>query len=495
MNLYDYINEAFSLNEAVRAGEVEKVIDLFTSYLKKRNIYVFKNTTEFTVDGQKFISLMGWNDAGDGFICNWSIKNTAEVDNIHFIKDFVNSLYDLLGGKSINSICSIKANGASHTQVLKTIELGVSNMSPKAIEKAIADAHIYEAGSELEQFLAGKRRKPGEPDLQFYVRVKSNLGVEISSARKKNPEKADYLVRMKDELMELINTLAPKVDRGGRISMQAELPEETELERATPEERFDDMNSYITSVIKGHKPLALLCGAPGVGKTYRVMEYVKKNLKPNQYFVIKGRCTPSALFMALWEHRHEGHILIFDDCDDVFKDDTAVNIIKAAYDSSDVRAVSWMSSKGIPMDVETATHPDNVDDAVFDEQKNMWLYPRHFTYNGGGIIITNFRAGQIDTAIRNRALIADLDFTTAEILDLVEAIKPHVMPGKLSEQAKDKALAYLRVLAESGADVEISIRSFTTCAIQYDSDSPEAAIERRIKEQMRLQSARGGKKY
>ena len=151
--------------------------------------------------------------------------------------------------------------------------------------------------------------------------------------------------------------------------------------------------------------------------------------------------------------------------------------------------------KGYPYGRRTATHPDNVNDAIFDEQKNMWLYPRHFTYNGGGIIITNFRAGQIDTAIRNRALIADLDFTTAEILDLVEAIKPHVMPGKLSEEAKDKALAYLRHLADSGADVEISIRSFTTCAIQYDSDSPEAAIERRIKEQMRLQSARGGKKY
>ena len=63
-------------------------------------------------------------------------------------------------------------------------------------------------------------------------------------------------------------------------------------------------------------------------------------------------------------------------------------------------------------------------------------------------------------------------------------------------EEKEKALAYLEELAEQGAPVELSIRSFTSCAdIFMSDDAPEKAIKRRIREQMKNQFLRGGKKY
>lgn len=59
----------------------------------------------------------------------------------------------------------------------------------------------------------------------------------------------------------------------------------------------------------------------------------------------------------------------------------------------------------------------------------------------------------------------------------------------------------LKVKASSGAfyylmeKMEISIRSFVTVAKVFEDVDDDVQAERMIKEQMRLQSLRGGKKY
>ena len=63
-----------------------------------------------------------------------------------------------------------------------------------------------------------------------------------------------------------------------------------------------------------------------------------------------------------------------------------------------------------------------------------------------------------------------------------------------------KAYDYLVDLAESGAAMEISIRSFTTCARLFqvcegDDDFTDDDAKSMIAEQMKLQSLRGGKKF
>ena len=72
---------------------------------------------------------------------------------------------------------------------------------------------------------------------------------------------------------------------------------------------------------------------------------------------------------------------------------------------------------------------------------------------------------------------------------------PAIMPDKLSVDAKFKALKYLQDLAEAKAKMEISIRSFCTVAKVYEDVDDETQANRMIKEQMKLQQARGGKRY
>ena len=62
-------------------------------------------------------------------------------------------------------------------------------------------------------------------------------------------------------------------------------------------------------------------------------------------------------------------------------------------------------------------------------------------------------------------------------------------------EAKQQAIDYLQELVDKKAPVELSIRSFTLCTGIFQSDSSTASKMRRIREQMRLQAARGGKKY
>jgi len=253
------------------------------------------------------------------------------------------------------------------------------------------------------------------------------------------------------------------------------------------------MESYITKVIVGLRPSALICGAPGVGKTYRIMSLIKKEGKKQfqDYYVIKGKCTPMVLFKTLHDYQQKGQLIVIDDADDIITDDVSINLIKAATDSSDERIVSYGSNvKIFASEEEQGMYGDLVQDA-----QGRWCYPRDFVFDGGVIIITNMNAGAVDTAIRNRALICDLSFNVSEVLGLVEGLAPHIKPDTLTPDAKDKALTFLKTMAEAGDPMEVSIRSFIIVAEEYLSDAPQKDIERRIREQMKWQSARNKKHY
>lgn len=93
-------------------------------------------------------------------------------------------------------------------------------------------------------------------------------------------------------------------------------------------------------------PALIISGPPGLGKSYTVTEALKKLDDERTeddnpvYDVISGAITAVGLYIALWNLR-DGGILILDDCDDAFRDETALNLLKAVLDSTPVRRVSW----------------------------------------------------------------------------------------------------------------------------------------------------------
>ena len=121
-------------------------------------------------------------------------------------------------------------------------------------------------------------------------------------------------------------------------------------------------------VLAGFFISVMVFGSAGIGKTYGVMKTLSESGRvwyktteeessmtesdmdalldqPNPTLIkISGSITRKGLYKVLYRHR-KGDIIVFDDCDDVLKDKTMANILKAALDKGvEERVISWESS-------------------------------------------------------------------------------------------------------------------------------------------------------
>lgn len=331
---------------------------------------------------------------------------------------------------------------------------------------------------------------------------------ELENARRRMRETGsradrDAFLRIEDEYKAILNAI-----RGGaetiediKMSISRDVPVEIEIDNETrrieheieeerdPEESFKEMQIYIKTVLKGLQPGLILCGAPGVGKTYKVLQQLKaagyedgKNMD-----IIKGKCTTRSLYLSLFQYKKKGDIIVIDDADALvgpYAPEDSINILKAALDST-------ATDEGRKISYRIAGQ-------LLDHEGRE--VPKTCYYNGGVIVITNYSMGQLDTALRGRTFVQSLDFSTKQILKLIEKRLPDIGKGQLSDEAKNEAFEYLNELADAKASMEISFRTFMTCARLFEVCKDEDGISKdtvksMIKEQMENQAIRGGKKY
>ena len=365
--------------------------------------------------------------------------------------------------------------------------------------------HIYEGISEdkvIEKFhlnLGHKYKKVGdtyqwinETELEdrkkeVYAKMKTNTDPDIGKALYK--EYRQILNAIKGgatSLEDLECSVKKNVSVSSSIPGAAEAQKKIEIAKSDPKTAFKEMQMYVKMVIKGIQPAVILCGAPGVGKTFRV----KQQLKAAGYTMtadntVKGKCTPRQLYLTLYNNKGKGDIVLVDDADSLVgpkAPEDCINILKAALDSTaddEGRLVSYKVSgelkddEGVPV-------------------------PKSHYNKCGMIVITNYSVGQIDTALRNRAFTQSLDFTTKDLLQIIRDIMPNIESNRLSMSSKAKAMNYLEKLVEEGKPIEVSCRSFITCARIYENSEEDGDLElaeKMIAEQMRNQSLRGGKKF
>lgn len=256
-----------------------------------------------------------------------------------------------------------------------------------------------------------------------------------------------------------------------------------------PDQAFKEMQGYVKTVLKGLQPGVVLCGAPGIGKTYRVLQQLKaagyqhgQNLA-----IIKGKCTPRQMYLTLYEYQKKGDMILVDDADSLIgpkAPEDVINILKAALDSTSDDEGRLVSYK--------------ISGKLLDDEDNP--VPKEFYFNGSVIVITNYSVGQIDTAIRSRVFTQSLDFTTEQLLEIIKKLIPAIDPTRLSSQSKMKAYDYLLEMSKNGTEMEISIRSFATCARLFqvcegDPDFTDDDAKSMIQEQMENAYRRGGKKF
>lgn len=365
--------------------------------------------------------------------------------------------------------------------------------------------HIYEGISEdkvIEKFhlnLGHKYKKVGdtyqwinETELEdrkkeVYAKMKTNTDPDLGKALYK--EYRQILNAIKGgatSIDDLECSVKKNVSVSSTITGAAEAEKKIEIAKSDPKTAFKEMQMYVKMVIKGIQPAVILCGAPGIGKTFRV----KQQLKAAGYTMtadntVKGKCTPRQLYLTLYNNKGKGDIVLVDDADSLVgpkAPEDCINILKAALDSTaddEGRLVSYKVSGELKD----------------DEGQPV---PKSHYNKCGMIVITNYSVGQIDTALRNRAFTQSLDFSTKDLLQIIRDIMPNIESNRLSMTSKAKAMNYLEKLVEEGKPIEVSCRSFITCARIYENseeDDDLGLAEKMIAEQMRNQSLRGGRKF
>ena len=216
------------------------------------------------------------------------------------------------------------------------------------------------------------------------------------------------------------------------------------IEKRDPKQMFNNLERLTKMVGKGIQPSLVITGSAGTGKTFLVKDTLTKmGLKESNEFVhFKGRATAAGLFVTLYDNCDK--IIVLDDCDSVFKDPDAVNMLKAALDSYDTRNISYITSK--PLKDQFGTH-----------------LPRSFEFTGKIIFISNLDQSTLDEAIRSRSFVSDISMTTEQMFMRIEGLMEK-MENKIPTKAKQQAMTIMKELHEKYDGISVNLRSFIKAA-------------------------------
>lgn len=132
------------------------------------------------------------------------------------------------------------------------------------------------------------------------------------------------------------------------MSKVQDLPDQTDeeiIERLRS--RFEMLTDMTKAVKRGDITAMIVSGPPGVGKSHGIEEVLERykvleNLGgERKYEVIKGALSPIGLYCKLYKYAAKDNVLVFDDCDGIFEEPLALNILKAALDSKKNRTIHW----------------------------------------------------------------------------------------------------------------------------------------------------------
>lgn len=107
-------------------------------------------------------------------------------------------------------------------------------------------------------------------------------------------------------------------------------------------DRFTTFDECIEQVVCGSRQGCLVSGPPGCGKSHCVEKYEEQ--AEGHYEMIKGDISAVNLYKALFRAM-DGGVLVFDDCDGVFADETKLNLLKAALEvrpPGKERKICWL---------------------------------------------------------------------------------------------------------------------------------------------------------
>jgi len=293
------------------------------------------------------------------------------------------------------------------------------------------------------------------------------------------------------------------------------------------EEQMGELRAYVRGVITGTSQTAhsvILTGAPGTGKTFTVMKEItrEQGLKEGEdYVVIQGGTTTTKLFERLFVSYNK--VILFDDCDSMWKDLEAVNILKAALSTgTGVRAITrdkagtidtakmsfeereaalteirsfyddphaWAIRKlqrRFPEMKDEIARKDDPSENPYDQKEdrndhtayksyyakevqkpletgNIKL-PNKIHFEGRIIFISNLDEDDLDDAVKSRATTYNIRVTNMQVVDFVGSIMKKFPHEYVNDSQREELHNFIADLYTSGtAESPFSIRAFQVC--------------------------------
>ncbi len=539
MNFLDFINKKNTLDankskffESYKASDTDKVIKLIDKIIRKHvsaNILMIKSPDETIIDGQRYLTYTWGAWTGEAtsikkftmLLLNYKMSETSgNVYSVSFMngQDWWNAQV----GKKAKTPLTIYSMGTSIIYMLpliyKVLNTGDFNVDKSDIERysnqifkeALTykwhfNALTYDIYENLsDENISDMYRVSQMIDEAVDKDVKSfraDLKQKVNNAYNdwksdKTKEKREIRRQLEQEYQTLLNAIRGgattmediKVALKRNLNIEIDIPEsvkEAEKKVETykdPKQQFKEMAVYVNGVIKGIQPGVILCGAPGIGKTYKVMQHLKaagKRLGQNLE-VFKGKASMRELYKSMYEYQNAGDIILIDDADSLVgknAPEDCINLLKAALDSTsddEGRYVTYKIAGRLTDDDGTPI-------------------PKAFHYRGGIIVITNYTIDKLDKAFRGRVFTQTLRFSNEQVLGLIKELVPTMDSAHLSMKSKMKAFDYIANLVAAKAKIDISIRMFVTCSKLYENqvsmgDVTDDDVKSMIKEQLENQA-------
>ena len=276
--------------------------------------------------------------------------------------------------------------------------------------------------------------QPGFPERN--IRVKCRQGAySAAGSTQPIPEGVSMLTALKSKKGETVTdfTQVKVADSAVTHETDEQIIERTRM-------RFQILQDMTQAVKGGDVRAMIVTGPPGVGKSFGVEEVLAKDdlfdmmgqRKP-KYEIVKGAMSAIGLYSKLYKYSDPKSILVFDDCDSILLDDVALNILKAALDSSKKRTISW-----------------NTDSRVLRSEG----VPDKFDFKGGAIFITNLKFENVRSkklqehlaALESRCHYIDLRMDTdrEKMLRIKQIVKDGMLDSyELEDIAKDEVVNFI----------------------------------------------------
>jgi hypothetical protein len=223
-------------------------------------------------------------------------------------------------------------------------------------------------------------------------------------------------------------------------------------------ERFQILEDMTQMSIDGVVRGMVVTGPPGVGKSFGVEAVLDRNslfdkLAGNRlrFGIEKGAASAIGLYKLLYNYADNKSVLVLDDCDSVLYDETSLNLLKAALDSSKKRRLSW-----------------NTDSALLRREG----IPDSFEFKGSVIFITNLKFDKVRGKIADHlaAIMSRchyLDLTMDSDREKLLRVRQIVKDGMLNEYefSPEQEAEIVDFMAENQNKLrEVSLRMCTKIA-------------------------------